>query len=253
MRKLLVSMNRWITDGVEPPPSAYPRLDHGTLVPPDKLKFPKIPSVNVPTTPHKAYRADYGPEFISKGIVSQEPPKVGSAFPILVPQVDADGNEIAGIRVPELAVPLATLRGLEPLQRAVRPDQRRLQHAGLFHSASAYARRTRAYGRSASIDRRSATRAAISISALVVQGRERSGAERLPAEGRRSARRRTGRHAVGLRNCPNSSVADSELGMRTVTAAVVIAGAAACGRDGDRDEGQQSPPRPTGTETRDRT
>ena len=111
MRTLLVSMNRWIADGVEPPPSAYPRLDKGTLVPADKLTFPKIPSVNVPATPHKAYRADYGPEFISKGLVSQEPPKVGSAFPILVPQVDADGNEIAGIRVPELAVPLATYTG----------------------------------------------------------------------------------------------------------------------------------------------
>ncbi len=111
MRRLLVSMNRWITDGAEPPPSAYPRLDQGTLVPPDKLKFPKIPSVNVPPVPHKAYRADYGPDFISKGVVSQEPPKIGSSFPILVPQVDADGNEVAGIRVPELAVPLATYTG----------------------------------------------------------------------------------------------------------------------------------------------
>jgi hypothetical protein len=111
MRRLLVSMNRWITDGAEPPPSAYPRLDQGTLVAPDKLKFPKIPSVNGPAAPHKAYRADYGPDFISKGVVSQEPPKIGSSFPMLVPQVDADGNEIAGIRVPELAVPLATYTG----------------------------------------------------------------------------------------------------------------------------------------------
>jgi hypothetical protein len=111
MRRLLVSMNRWITSGVEPPPSAYPRLDQGTLVPLDKLKFPRIPSVNGPAAPHKAYRADYGPDFISKGIVSQEPPKVGSSFPILVPQVDADGNELAGIRVPELSVPLATYTG----------------------------------------------------------------------------------------------------------------------------------------------
>ena len=111
MRRLLVSMTRWIADGAEPPPSAYPRLDQGTLVPPARLKFPKIPSVNGPATPHKAYRADYGPDFISKGIVSQEPPKVGSSFPILVPQVDADGNEVAGIRVPELAVPLATYTG----------------------------------------------------------------------------------------------------------------------------------------------
>jgi Alpha/beta hydrolase domain len=111
MRRLLVSMNRWITDGTEPPPSAYPRLDQGTLVPPDKLKFPKIPSVNVPAAPHKAYRADYGPDFISKGVVSQEPPRIGRSFPMFVPQVDADGNEVAGIRVPELAVPLATYTG----------------------------------------------------------------------------------------------------------------------------------------------
>ncbi|MDH4062826.1 MAG: alpha/beta hydrolase domain-containing protein [Acidobacteriota bacterium] len=111
MRTLLVSMNRWVTDGTVPPPSAYPRLDNGTLVPPDKLAFPKLPGVRVPTVPHKAYRADYGPDFVSKGIVSQEPPAIGTAFPILVPQVDADGNELAGIRVPALEVPLATYTG----------------------------------------------------------------------------------------------------------------------------------------------
>lgn len=111
MRTLLVSMNRWITDGAAPPPSAYPRIDQGALVAPNQLKFPKVPTVNVPTTPQKAYRADYGPDFISKGIVSQEPPKIGPAFPILVPQVDEDGNEVAGIRLPELAVPLATYTG----------------------------------------------------------------------------------------------------------------------------------------------
>ncbi len=111
MRALLVSMNRWITDGAPPPPSAYPRIDQGTLVAPDRLKFPKLPGVRVPTTPHKAYRADYGPDFVTKGIVSKEPPAIGSAFPILVPQVDADGNELAGIRVPELAMPVATYAG----------------------------------------------------------------------------------------------------------------------------------------------
>lgn len=121
MRRLLVSMNRWITDGVEPPPSAYPRLDQGQLVPPDKLRFPKLPGVAVPTTPQKAYRADYGPDVISKGIVSQEPPKIGSAFPILVPQVDMDGNEIAGIRVPELTVPLATYTGWNLFNEQSRP------------------------------------------------------------------------------------------------------------------------------------
>ena len=75
------------------------------------MKFPKVPAVSVATTPQRAYRVDYGPDFALKGIVSQEPPKVGSAFPVLVPQVDADGNEVAGIRLPELAVPLATYTG----------------------------------------------------------------------------------------------------------------------------------------------
>lgn len=111
MRSLLVAMNRKITDGTAPPPSAYPRIADGTLVTPDKLNFPKIPAVNVATTPHKAYHANYGPDFIGKGIVTQEPPRIGTAFPILVPQVDGDGNEIAGIRMPELAVPVATYTG----------------------------------------------------------------------------------------------------------------------------------------------
>jgi hypothetical protein len=111
MRSLLLAMNRWVTDGTAPPASALPRIDNGTLVTLDKLRFPKLPTVNLPVVPMKAYRADYGPDFIRKGIVTQEPPAIKSAFAILVPQVDADGNEVAGIRMPELAVPIATYTG----------------------------------------------------------------------------------------------------------------------------------------------
>jgi hypothetical protein len=111
MRALLLAMNRWIDEGTPPPASAYPRIADGTLVSPAKLTFPAIPSVQVARTTHKAYRADYGPEFISKGIVVNEPPLIGSAFPVLVPQVDHDGNEFSGIRMPELVVPLATYTG----------------------------------------------------------------------------------------------------------------------------------------------
>ncbi len=111
MRKLLVSMNRWIADGTEPPPSAVPRIASGTLIARDKLKFPAVPNVTVPAAPQKAYRADYGSDFVTKGVASQEPPKLGSAFPVFVPQVDADGNDVAGVRMPELAVPLATYTG----------------------------------------------------------------------------------------------------------------------------------------------
>ena len=73
--------------------------------------FPKIPGVEFSSRVHKAYRADYGPEFATRGIVSKEPPEIGKPFPILVSAVDRDGNEIAGVRMPEQQVPLATQTG----------------------------------------------------------------------------------------------------------------------------------------------
>ena len=111
MKALLLAMDRWTATGALPPPSKYPRLSDGTLVTPDTLRFPKVPGVTTTTAVHRAYRADYGPRFATEGVVTVEPPKIGTAFPILVPQVDADGNGIAGIRMPELAVPLATYTG----------------------------------------------------------------------------------------------------------------------------------------------
>lgn len=111
MRALLMAMNAWVRDGKTPPPSQYPRIAEDRLVPVGALQFPKIPGIAVPARVQKGYRVDYGPEFRSAGIVSIEPPKEGKAFPVLVPQVDRDGNETAGIRMPELQIPLATYTG----------------------------------------------------------------------------------------------------------------------------------------------
>jgi hypothetical protein len=111
MRALLVAMNTWVKDGKEPPPSQYPRVADDKLVAEGALQFPKIPGVEVPARVEKAYHVDYGPEFRSKGIIRNEPPKVGEPFPLLLPQVDRDGNETAGVRMPEVAVPLATYAG----------------------------------------------------------------------------------------------------------------------------------------------
>ena len=111
LRSLLLAMNRWTTDGTPPPPSAYPRIDEGELGPPSELAFPQLPGVGPPTTPHLAYRVSYGPEFATRGVVSLAPPEVGPAYPILVPSVDEDGNELGGLKMPEVAVPLATYTG----------------------------------------------------------------------------------------------------------------------------------------------
>ena len=111
MRALLLAMDRWVRDGKEPPPSQYPRIAQDTLVPLGAVQFPNIPGVAVPKHVQLAYRVDYGPEFRTAGIITIEPPKVGRAFPIFLPQVDRDGNETAGIRMPELQVPLATYTG----------------------------------------------------------------------------------------------------------------------------------------------
>lgn len=111
MKALLLAMDRWVADGIEPPPSKYPKIADGTLVPAAGLKFPKVAGVITTTNLHAAYRADYGPQFRTAGVITVEPPKIGKPFPLLVPQDDADGNGIAGVRMPELAVPLATYAG----------------------------------------------------------------------------------------------------------------------------------------------
>lgn len=111
LRALLGALDAWVRDGQEPPPSQYPRIAAGQLVPLAAIAFPKIPGVAVPTRIQHAYRVDYGPRFRSEGIIDVEPPKVGRAFPMLVPQVDEDGNETAGIRMPSVQVPLATFAG----------------------------------------------------------------------------------------------------------------------------------------------
>ena len=109
MRALLVAMQAWLKDGKEPPPSQYPRIAKDQLVALGALAFPKIPGVQVPQRKREAYRLDF----------SVEPPKVGPPFPTLIPQVDQDGNETSGIKMPEIAVPLASYTGWNLRSRAI--------------------------------------------------------------------------------------------------------------------------------------
>jgi hypothetical protein len=103
MRALLVGMERWLRDGVAPPASRYPRRQDGTLVPVANVAFPDLPGV---TSPLKVLPGARG----VNSLVSKNG-GAGTPLPLLVSQVDKDGNELGGLRLPEVVVPLATTAG----------------------------------------------------------------------------------------------------------------------------------------------
>lgn len=107
LRALLVAMDAWVTDGTPPPPSRIPRIDDGTLVPAEALNFPSLPGFAVATT---ATPVDVIGDWV-------HPVAAASPYRPLVPAVDADGNEIAGIRLPDIAVPAATFTGWNLFQQ----------------------------------------------------------------------------------------------------------------------------------------
>jgi hypothetical protein len=118
LRALLTDLDAWVTAGTAPPASQMPRVADGTLAPPlpqegfgPAYAFPAIPGVVYNGVHHTGDLWDFGPGF-DKGFISVLPPKrVGTPYPVLVPKADADGNDIAGIRIPDVAVPVATYTG----------------------------------------------------------------------------------------------------------------------------------------------
>jgi hypothetical protein len=96
-RALLADLDQWVRRGVAPPPSRHPQLSDGTLVAQRDIKYPDVPAVQWPLHVPGGFRADL--------------PGAVSVLPFIVPQVDGDGNDIGGIRLPEQAVPLGTYTG----------------------------------------------------------------------------------------------------------------------------------------------
>jgi hypothetical protein len=137
MRALLTHLTAWIKDEKAPPASRYPRIDKQELVPPAQVHFPAIPGVKLPRMPHQAWRVDYGPDFATKGIVTIDPPKMGKPFVTLVPQVDRDGNETSGIRMPEIQVPLGTYTGWNLRDPATGAGNEIHSMTGGFHAFAA--------------------------------------------------------------------------------------------------------------------
>lgn len=126
-RAMLDAMDAWATDGTPPPDSAMPLRADGTLV--DYAtwaeQFPRIPGVMALAEPNALPLLDYGPD-AEDGIL-REPPVVvpgrndpdgsGLRYTVLVPSVDVDGNDVAGIRAPMVQAPLGTYTGWNPRAR----------------------------------------------------------------------------------------------------------------------------------------
>jgi len=121
----LAALTELVVLGKEPPPSRVPRLSDGTLVPSlprTAVGFPEIPGVNYTGVVSVRELYDYGPEF-DRGIISILPPiSTGRAYPTLVPRVNEDGIDVAGVRLPDVAVPLGTYTGWN-LMRDVARDE----------------------------------------------------------------------------------------------------------------------------------
>jgi Alpha/beta hydrolase domain len=101
IRALLIALDEWVANGREPPPSRLPRIDDGTLVPAESVAWPKLHALVPPRAAN---------DVVPLGDWTDPKPPT-CAWHALVPQVDADGNEIAGIRLPDIAVPRGTFTG----------------------------------------------------------------------------------------------------------------------------------------------
>jgi hypothetical protein len=110
-RALIVELDAWVRGDREPPASRYPTIAKGELVPFEEVHFPNVPSFPFATYMPQVWRLDFGREYSATRVIAIEPPRTGDPYRVLVPQVDGDGNDVAGVRLPEVAVPLGTYTG----------------------------------------------------------------------------------------------------------------------------------------------
>ncbi len=113
LRAALIHLDRWVGEGVEPPPSRHPRIDDGTAVERASVlpAYQAIPEQELPDAEllWVLRTVDLGPD-AALG-VGRYPVVEGESYPALVSDVDGDGNELAGIRLPDLTVPVGTHMG----------------------------------------------------------------------------------------------------------------------------------------------
>jgi len=114
-RALLVALRDWVVSGKKPPESTYSSIGRGSLVKQSEILIPYVPATNFTVsgvTNQKVY-LDRGLRFDVEDVsgIMAEPPIPGRAYTVLLPQVDADGNPIDGLRNTNVQVPLGTYTG----------------------------------------------------------------------------------------------------------------------------------------------
>src|SRR5215813_8329781 len=123
-RALFLALDEWATRGRKPPHSRVPTLEDGMLAPPlpqAGMGFPNIPGVTYTGLKTTRYLFNYGPGYYETGIPTINPPLItppyednplnGPIYPSFIPKTDRDGNDIAGVRLPDVTVPIATYTG----------------------------------------------------------------------------------------------------------------------------------------------
>lgn len=111
-RALLVALDEWVRNDRRPPSDRIPTILDGTLVRPDQVAFPRIPGVTFLGLHNGSGERDFGHRVQgNRGVIDNLIPTVLSEHRVLVPQVDAFGNDMAGIRHPLVEAPIATLTG----------------------------------------------------------------------------------------------------------------------------------------------
>jgi hypothetical protein len=127
-RALSVALDAWVRFGIRPPDSVLPQARNGTLVPPHAVQFPAIPATAYDGWP-RLPAVQFNPEAMNQSLLidfTKVPPQpTQTRYTTLVPQVDRDGNDLGGIRLPYLQAPLGTFTGwglIKPELGGAAPD-----------------------------------------------------------------------------------------------------------------------------------
>jgi len=134
LRTLLDALDEWIKTGALPPASVYPRLAEGTLAGwrQSESGFPPLPGVRYPEVIHQPSAREFGPDFVTKGIITSEPPRLFGKYVVRVPRSGSDGNDLGSLLPAEVAVPVATFTGWNLRRRDVGAEDQLLSLAGSY-------------------------------------------------------------------------------------------------------------------------